>query len=435
MHIIHRVRSKRHLGQMAVCILNFICYNWACFNEAKDKAWFIWGNNPMRFFFEEELINLYPVSLGEQNGDLFMNNISLSISSGSNSTVISNRFIDVYMPKASGSYVKVYIYLLRCLSDPASNMSLSYIADKLDETEKDINRALAYWEKNSVIAIKRDSFQRITDITLLNLERNKQAEAEEPAPEIVEEEPFYVKEVFATTTSPQPRPTYSDSQITQLLEVDEVKWLLQMLEQRLKRLLKPADLQLVLYFFEGLGFSADLILHLYDYCLDKNKKNNSYIEAVALAWAEDGIDSISKAEAASASYNQNFTTVFRAFGLNRAPAPVEQQLMKRWFETFGFGSDIVTEACNRTMLAINKPDFKYADKILENWYTKGVKQMDDVVVNDSEHSKSASQTSGSQRSNITRPFQNNKFNLFPQRRYTEEEYSSMEQRLLNKQQG
>lgn len=368
-----------------------------------------------------------------------MSNISLSMSNGSNSTVISNRFIDVYMPEASGSYVKVYIYLLRCLSDSSSDMSLSYIADKLDETEKDINRALTYWEKNSVISVKRDAFNRITDITLLNLDRSKSGTV---TPElvaapinVVEEEPFYVEEVSAAPMVPQPRPTYSDSQISQMMEADEVKWLLQTLEHRLQRLLKPSDLQLVLYFFEGLGFSAELILHLYDYCLLKNKKSNSYIEAVALAWAQEGIDSVDKAETMSATHNRNFNAVFRAFSLNRAPAPVEQQFMQRWFGTFGFETNIVTEACNRTMLSINKPDFKYTDRILENWFMKGVKRMDDIAITDSEHSKTVLPTQNSQRGNISRPFQNNKFNLFPQRRYTEEEYSTMEQRLLNKQQG
>lgn len=31
------------------------------------------------------------------------------------STVVSNVFLDYYMPAANGSYVKVYLYLLRCL--------------------------------------------------------------------------------------------------------------------------------------------------------------------------------------------------------------------------------------------------------------------------------------------------------------------------------
>ena len=32
-------------------------------------------------------------------------------------TAIPNRFFDDYMPKANGEFVKVYLYLLRCISD------------------------------------------------------------------------------------------------------------------------------------------------------------------------------------------------------------------------------------------------------------------------------------------------------------------------------
>ena len=43
-------------------------------------------------------------------------------------TVISNIFIDRYMPQANGSYVKVYLYLLRLVGDPSYNGTLSSVA-------------------------------------------------------------------------------------------------------------------------------------------------------------------------------------------------------------------------------------------------------------------------------------------------------------------
>lgn len=368
------------------------------------------------------------------------------MSSGAKSTVISNQFIDKYMPKANGSYVKIYVYLLRCISDVSSDMSLSYIADRLDETEKDITRALKYWEEAGAISIKKDTFGRITDITILNLERSRTA-AEELSPAAPEtpvvplfqntaekEAPFGIEEVSAYSGIPDQRPTYSDAQVSQLLEADEIKWLLQMLEHHTGRLFKASDIQLLLYFYECLGFSADLIVYLYDYCLDRGKKNNAYIEKVAVSWASEGINTVELAKEQSALRNDNFSAVMKAFGFNRAPAPAEQQFLQRWFETFSFSSPIVVEACNRTMLSIGKPDFKYTDKILENWYKEGIKDSADLQNHDREHAKSAS----SGHSNITRPFQfqtANPFNRFPQRKYSEEDYSDMEQRLLNKQQG
>ena len=62
-------------------------------------------------------------------------------------TLVENEFIDKYMAEANGEYVKVYLLLLRYKCDPSVNLGVSEIADILDCTEKDVNRALDYWTK------------------------------------------------------------------------------------------------------------------------------------------------------------------------------------------------------------------------------------------------------------------------------------------------
>lgn len=377
-----------------------------------------------------------------------MNNISFSMGNGANSTAISNRFIDNFMPDANGAYVKVYIYMLRCLSDSSSNVSLGYIADKLGETEGDVIRALNYWDSKNVISLKRDICNRITDISLLDLDRRTPSDSSsdssysadspvmissQPASaacsDTVQEDDFYVEEISAHSSAPQAKPIYSDSQISQLIGIADVKWLLQAVEPRVQRLLKPNDVQLILYLYEGLGFDTDLILYLYDFCISRNKRSNSYIEAVAVSWAEDGITTVKQAEQRSLAHNNNYAAVCNAFGLNRAPATIEQQYINRWSITFGFSTDMIVEACNRTMLTISKPDFKYTDRIIENWYRKGAKTVADVAKLNEEFNRN---NTVSLKANAARQYNNTKFNFFPQRKYTDEDYSTMEQRLLSK---
>ena len=64
--------------------------------------------------------------------------IKLSFGNEIGETTISNIFIDEYMADANGAYVKVYLYLLRCLGDPSVDVSVAAVSEKLDETEKDI---------------------------------------------------------------------------------------------------------------------------------------------------------------------------------------------------------------------------------------------------------------------------------------------------------
>lgn len=366
-----------------------------------------------------------------------MNTITLQSNSTSESTVIPNVFIDNYMPSANGAYVKVYLYLLRCMASSDMEITLSSIADHLEDTEKDIIRGLCYWEKVNLLSLVRDNNHQIVSITINDIYTAKDSpDTEEYATSSAAplSEPEQAETVSISPKQNFEKPTYSDAQIKQLTNHDEVKWLLNIIEIYLDRLIKPMDLQLILYLYESLGFSAELIMYLYEYCVSKNKKNPSYIEAVALSWAEEGIDTVEKAEAATVLYNSNYNAVNKAFGLNRAPGNVEKQFINKWLNKYNFTIDIIVEACNRTILMTQKPDFKYADKILENWSKKGVKELSQIAKLDEEHSKSVNAKANSAKViPASKPSQTNRFNAFPQRNYTDEDYFSMEQRLLNKQ--
>ena len=387
-----------------------------------------------------------------------MSAIMLNSNSVPKTTVIPNLFIDNYMPSANGSYVKVYLYLLRCITCSTNiEVSISSIADRLDDTEKDIIRSLCYWEKVTLISLIRNSDNEIISITIndiLDVSQGEVATLEEIAPttvlakppvindrndtyhdkqEIVQDKKDTVEPTGANPNRIFEKPTYSEAQINQIKNSDEVKWLLNIIEIYLDRLIKPMDLQLIMYLYESLGFSPELIMYLYEYCVSKNKKNPSYIEAVALSWAEEAIDTVEKAEAATVLYNSNYNAVNKAFGLNRSPGNVEKQFINKWLSKFGFTIEIIVEACNRTILMTQKPDFKYTDKILENWFKKDVKDLSQVTQLDEEHSKNVTAKANSAKSSpAAKASSTNRFNAFPQRTYTDADYSSMEQRLLHK---
>ncbi len=363
-----------------------------------------------------------------------MSNITLFSSIDTGCTVINNTFIDEYLPRANGSYVKVYLLLLRCLQNNIDKLTLSYLAEKLDETEKDIDRALKYWEKENLLTILRVDKSTITSITFHSGNKIEKIDSQYKDPEPIhnaEEEPKLVEKSPITTVH---KPNYSDAQIKQLTEMEEVKWILNTVERLLERLLKPTDVQLILFLYESVGFSAELIFYLYEYCISKNKKNSSYIETVAMSWAQEGINTVAKAEEATSAFNNNYNAVNKAFGLNRAPGTIEKKYMHRWFHEFGFDISIIEEACNRTMLATAKPDFKYADRILEIWKQKEVTSLKDIERLDEIHAKQSAIAASNKLTAATKqPGNTNKFNAFPQRKYSEEELISMEQRLLNHQ--
>ena len=353
-----------------------------------------------------------------------MNKISLHADGISDVTIVPNIFIDQFMPSANGAYVKVYLHLLRCFMGNCPEVTISSIADRLEDTEKDIIRALTYWEKLNLLTLTRNMNQDITSINLVDLSAIQSISAD------LDTELDEIAVSIHTETKPAMRQSYSPEKISQLTNNDEIKWAMHIVEIYLDRPLKPMDLQLILYLYEELHFSAELIMYLYEYCVSKGKKNASYIEAVALTWAEGGIDTEEKAKEAATVYNDHFNTVNKAFGLNRAPGQIERQYIAKWVEVFGFSDEIITEACNRTILRTQKPDFKYTDKILETWFKKNVKSNTDITRLDEEFIK-GNKLKDNKVTSMVKPAPN-KFNQFPQRTYTPQDYAELERKLLNK---
>ena len=360
-----------------------------------------------------------------------MNKISLHTEGISDVTIVPNAFIDLYMPSANGAYVKVYLYLLRSFCNNNLEFTISSIADHLDNTEKDIIRALNYWEKQNLLRIERNSQKEITAIFMNGLNAPTSSPTSDSIdPIVIEDVDTELDEIAVsihTVEEPATRQRYSQERINELTGNDEIKWAMHIVEIYLDRPLKPMDIQLILYLYEELHFSSELIMYLYEYCVSRNKKNPSYIEAVALTWAKDGIDTEEKAREATVAYNEHYNSVNKAFGLNRAPGQIERQYITKWVEVFSFTDDIITEACNRTILRTQKPDFKYADKVLETWFKKGVKNKADIARLDDEFAKGRA----SKVTSIAKPVAN-RFNQFPQRTYTAKDYAELEKKLINK---
>ncbi len=335
-------------------------------------------------------------------------------------TLLSNTFIDFYMPEANGEFVKVYIYLLRSLSQAPVSFSLAQMADRLLCTERDILRALKYWAKQGLLSLDFTDNKKLCGIALLA-----------PAvPSGTQETPSSTPEQPAdggNVSSPQP---LTPERVSQLKQNEDIVQLLYIAEQYLGKTLSATEMQKILFFYDGLGLSADLIEYLIEYCVSRNHKSIRYIETVATAWAQEGITSVEEAKKSSSRYNKEYFSILKALGItNRNPVETEITLMDTWLKTYGFSIEIIQEACNRTVLQTGQASFQYADKILEGWKKKEVRNLEDIRSLDDQHKK---RSQSSRKTAATRQTQGsasgNRFNNFQQREYNFDEY---EKHLLN----
>ncbi len=346
-----------------------------------------------------------------------------------NSTAVSNCFIDEYMKDANDAQLKVYLYLLRVLNSGMST-SVSDIADKFNHTEKDVLRALQYWEKQNLLSLDYDANQNLSGIHLFDMNAMQPQPRITPAPvvsitsrtmgtvsstakeEVSEKEP---------APDPYAKPDYTLDQLKAFKAQAQTSQLLFVCEQYIGKTLSPGEIKSIFFMHDQLGFSEDLIDYLLQYCIDRGKKDFRYIEKVAVNWAQNGVTTPEEADRFSYKYDRTVYTIMNALGKNGSPTKREVDYINRWTKEYGFDSAIILEACDRTVLATDKHRFEYADGILTSWRQGNVRHLEDIARLDEEHQKKKKTT-------VTRQSAPNHFNQFKQNKY---DFDALEREILS----
>lgn len=345
---------------------------------------------------------------------------TLTISHGNpGTTAVSNRFIDEYMKDANDAQVKIYLYLLRTVGANLPS-GISDIADYFNYTEKDVMRALKYWDKLHVLTLLHDDQKKLTGIRLENLDAKPTTIVSMPTAAVT-----MIERMIDTTPAPKADETvqqiasYDKNQISldQLKEFkhrDDTSQLLFIVEQYLGKPLSANDIRSIFFMTDILHFSIDLIDYLVQYCVERGKKDFRYIEKVAISWAEAGITTPEQAKGQAYKYDKNVYTIMKQLGKNTDPTASEVAYINKWLREYAFSIDIIFEACKRTVLATDKHRFEYADSILQSWKNASVHTLPDIQNADEAYQKRKS-THTKQVSNV------NQFNQFPQRQYDYDE--------------
>lgn len=359
-----------------------------------------------------------------------MSSLILSTESNEGYTSVSNIFISEYVPGANGEFVKVYLYLLHLMSLRSNNISISLLADTFNQTEADIMRALRYWDSLDVISLSFNGpGNGLSNIVLRDIKHTGQAANAMADPIAAESASVNSTSSYQTETVRAAKPdikqteviytaepskvSYSKEQLNGFLANDNFSMLLFVIEQYMGRPLSTKETNSIVYFYDGLKLSTDLIEYLFEYCVEHNKKSINYIEKVALSWASKNIHTIAEAKEETSNHTDYVYQIMKAFGLsNREPAQHEKAMIAKWADTYCFDTDMIIEACNRTIKAIHQPSFEYADTILANWKNSNVSSLEDVKKADAAYA--AGNNIKPKQTASSKPA-NNRFNNFQQR--------------------
>lgn len=410
-----------------------------------------------------------------------MTAINISSDIATSFTTVSDIFIDQYMPKANGEFVKVYLYLLRATGSGAGIATISEIADHFSNTEADIIRALNYWASEGILQLQSGADGQIMGINLCSLSVSGMQAAQSNIQSAVADnaaqnnlqnsvvnnatqnnlqndvvnnvaqnistanirmQDSVVEKLKSQTTdkASSSQKEYTLDEIKEFRKNPDISELFFIIETYLKHTLSSTDTNMVLYWLDELHFSTDLVEYLVEYCITKGHSSLRYMNKVALGWADAGIKTVDQAKDDAAAHSQIYYSVMKALGITgRNLVDSEVSLINKWVGEYGFDIELVKAACSKTISAIQKPSFEYTDSILANWRKKDVHTLKDVEVLDANFAKAnkASATGSSQSTNAangsSKPKSNNsssknKFNNFNQRN---NDYDKLEKLFLN----
>ncbi len=432
-----------------------------------------------------------------EEGKSMSNNVILRPHNFIPYTLVPNFFIDRYMQKANGEFIKVYLVLLRYMSIGQLDFNLGHIADHLMMTESDILRALKYFQQDGLLTLTFNNnqlaeihFTHMDPISPEPTNRSITPDYRHPSgddypsaygddsyssnmpssqmgennghynnrQEYSQAQPYdshthgYNSTIHTTpnhsgtpsrkdlnigdsdyngksTTRPDSshlkvissKPDYTNKEIAGFAERDDFNQLLYITQKYLGKTLSATEVKTIISFNDWLGLPIDVVELMIEYCVDNDHRNMRYIEKVAIDWADNGINTIEKAKVRTETYQKSYFVILKAYGItDRSPTPNQIQLMDKWLNDYQFDTDIIVEACQRTITQINKAEMRYTDSILNTWHREHVRTLEDIRDLDTKRPpKNFNNQQGVKK--------NNSFNGYNQRSY---DYDELEKKAL-----
>ena len=283
-------------------------------------------------------------------------------------TKVENLFISEYLPDAPGDYVKVFLFgLMYAQYEITPNRS--ELAKLLNLSVEEIAEAWIYWESRGLVRVLHEKDSNNEEVNHIifkskieELYGKMSEDQSEPAPVTAEpaeaDLPLYV--------------SIDDMDFDEVINSKLIDRRLRELYEKFQmttgRTISRQEISKIEDAIKVYGIEPEIFDFAIDYCADLQKYSVDYIFKVALRWTEEGCRTVDEAKRLLEKHsrrNDCYRQVFKALGFNRLPAPIDREIMDRWFDEMNCTLAEVLDACSAAA-GIREPNLKYVNKVIEN---------------------------------------------------------------------
>lgn len=185
-----------------------------------------------------------------------------------------------------------------------------------------------------------------------------------------------------TETTQNSVPSYTGNQIQAYIEKNKkMGELFEECQSVLGKVFNKHDYDNVIYLKENYKFSSAYILLLLAHCVDIGKSNWAYVRKLASEFYDNGISTYNKLEKHFADRKNEKTLEYKIrklFGIGeREFIKTEKAVFEKWIKA-GIDFEIIELAYEITIEKTQKASPRYADKIIDNWISNGIKTAEEA---------------------------------------------------------
>lgn len=300
---------------------------------------------------------------------------SLDIGAWNTVFAVPCALVDKHIKLAGKEQLQVILWLLR---HGGESVSAEGLAEALGISRDSVLDALDYWIDRGLVAEKSG---KLLPVPQAEASKNPEAmAASEPTEPETEQKPA----PEAKPLPPKKRMAKPDASYlaARARESDAIRSLLQEAEATLG-ILSPAMTAVLLASCDDYGLPVEVVVMLLHYAKEVGKTGTAYIDSVARDWAESGVFTLEAAEAKLQELSEKrlaWGKVSIAAGLpKRSPSKKEEEAAYRWVYEWNFLPELLSAAYERCVDNTGKFSAAYMNRILERWYKKGIKTMEQVT--------------------------------------------------------
>ena len=260
---------------------------------------------------------------------------------------------------ADASAIDMKVLLAVASKNDGKDIELEAIASEMGVKTNEIALSLTFWQNRGVI----------TGVAVAPEESNAENKEKAPRTRMLQKS--------------DEAPRYTTEELSVILEKRaDTSHLIDECQQTFGKIFNTHEINILLGLVDYFALGWDYVIELLKYCDKIGKHSLHYVEKTAIAFMNDGIDTVDALKAKIAELeviNSNENIVRRLFGMkSRALTAKEKKCIGQWFGKFGYGEEIITKAYELTVAATNEASVPYANAILERWFSEGFTSVEEI---------------------------------------------------------